>query len=44
MHVETQCGCRPNTSTVWLRYHKTGAVLTDRLMADLHTVCGIERR
>ena len=40
-HVEAQCGCARNTSTVWLRYHKTGSVLTSRLMSDLDTVCGI---
>jgi len=40
-NVEAQCGCMPGTATVWLRYHKTGSVLTDRLMSDMSTVCGI---
>ena len=40
-NVEAQCGCMPGTATVWLRYHKTGSVLTDRLMGDMSTVCGI---
>jgi hypothetical protein len=41
-HVEAQCGCTQDQSTLFVRYHKTGSTLTNRLMRDMQTVCGVE--
>ena len=39
-----QCGCLGQArTTIFIRYHKTGCVLTKQLMDEIHGQCGIPR-
>jgi len=46
-HVENQCGCRGSgkngdgITTVFIRYHKTGCVLSEELMSEYDQTCDI---